>query len=84
MGRITAMGKNVIYVSEHKTSGSFGSADLIVEEEVFTYLERYRDELRPGGDCSRLFLTWNATRMDPSGVINALSSELIKAGSEKK
>ena len=77
-------GNRIIYVDEHKTRSTYGAADLVVDEKLYSMLQVYKDQVRPINSCEKLIVTWNGTGMDAGGMASALSKELLNAGIDKK
>ena len=58
------VGQHIIKVCKHKTLGSHGPARIVLDDQIFQWLETYASRVRPiinvlPTASDRLFLTWN-------------------------
>ena len=74
----------VISVTDHKTSNTYGPAEVVMDKELYGDMKRYITHYRVATDVPFLFVTWNGTQLDSGAVAGALTTELGHAGVEKR
>ena len=77
-------GHHVVCVSEHKTSSTYGPAEVVLDEDLYQDCLKYIKSYRKKSDSEFVFLSWNGKQMDSGLDADALSTELGHAGVEKK
>ena len=74
----------IVKVEDHKTSTTYGPAEVIMDRTLYHDVANYIAHFRPISACPYIFLTFNATQMDSGTVAAALTMELGHAGVEKR
>lgn len=74
---------HIIFVKDHKTSSTYGSAELIVTPELYKMMEAYVLQ-RPTSTAKEIFLTWNGNKMTSANVVHSLTTEIAHAGVDKR
>lgn len=78
------MGQHVIQVHDHKTYSTHGPADLILKQDLYSFIQQYVQFVRPASNSSKVFVTWSGNAMTAGTVVHALSTELAYAGVAKR
>ena len=74
----------ILLVKEHKTANTYGCAELVVEQKLYSHLLTYVSKYRPQSSHNNLFLSWTGQPMDSGIICHALSTELSHVGIEKR
>ena len=77
-------GDCVVYVHKHKTSKTFGPAEVVLTYDLFQSVSTYVKKFRPKSSTNELFLAWGGLKMDSAGILNCFGTELAYVGIEKK
>lgn len=76
---------HIILVSDHKTEGTYGPAELVITAQNYRYMLVYKNWFRCGQDNEcHFFMNWGGAKMISNTLINALTRELLNAGINKK
>ena len=74
----------IIKVAEHKTAGTYGPAEVVLDKDLYRDVVTYIEVFRLVSSCPTIFLTYNGTKMESGTVAAALTTELGHAGVGKQ
>jgi len=77
-------GHHIIQVKDHKTSRTYGAADLVLDSSLHSHVSKYIHQFRPETDSPYVLINWSGKKMAVSSLNNALSTELKAVGVNKK
>ena len=77
-------GCRVVRIKDHETAKIYGSAEVIIAQDVYKNMLTYLNHYRPKSDADNFFLSWSGLPIDGSLLCHALSTELSCVGIEKK